>query len=794
MAGPGPTIRLRTLGSLQLHDAAGEEAQALLAQPRRVVLLVYLVLATPRGYHRRDKLLALFWPDHDETRARNALSQAVHFLRRALGADAVLSHADHEIGVNPDLLWCDGLEIEAAYSAGRWDEVLELYRGVFLDGVHISSAAPELEQWIDAERTHLGRRYAQALERMADAREAAGDHDGAVIWLRKLAAHDPVNSRAALRLMAALDAAGDRPGAIRHARVHEALVREQLGASVHPDIAALTRTLQSAAHSRPGRPEPTPAPPASAQASVDSTISANGPTTSVANTEAAKPANSFRPLGGGALHRGPWRGVQRVAIALAGLAIVSLALLFASGRNRADTPSPLPISCLAVLPLENLSHDSTQEFFADGVTDAVITELARHERLNVISRTSSMRYKRSTKPLPAIGRELNCDGLIEGTISTDGNRVHVNAQLLYAPDDHHLWAMGYDGEMSDMLALERQIADSIATQIHGVTTPARASPARRVDPVAYGQYLRGRDAFRSRNPASLRQAIDLYKQAIARDSTFALGYAGLADAYRFLGGLGYAPRAPLTDSARLMATRALILDSTLSEAHTALAALLTDEADWTNAEVEFKRAIDLEPGNSLAHQWYATMLATVARKDDALQEIRRASELDPLSQALQGAKVDIERYAGVRDSRVVLKERANMIDPTHPGTVATLSVNLARQGRCAEAYAENQKAQQLAPDNTTIRLSLVGVHMLCDRRADARALLDSIERRPDVARTGVFLAEVFAAKQPDSAFAWLDRTEWGMSSRFQLRVSPRLSPLRSDPRYTHLLERMGLRR
>jgi Tfp pilus assembly protein PilF len=242
-----------------------------------------------------------------------------------------------------------------------------------------------------------------------------------------------------------------------------------------------------------------------------------------------------------------------------------------------------------------------------------------------------------------------------------------------------------------------------------------------------------------------------------------------------------------------MATRALTLDSTLSEAHTALAALLTDDADWTNAEAEFKRAIDLEPGNSLAHQWYATMLATVDRKDEALQEIRRAAELDPLSQPLSGAKVDIERYAGVRDSKLVLTERANMIDPTHPGTVAALSINLARRGRCDDAYAENKRAQELAPDNTTIRLSLVGVHMLCNRRSEARALLDSVERRPDVARTGIYLAEVFAAKQPDSAFAWLDRTEWSMSSRFQLRVSPRLAPLRADPRYPRLLARMGLR-
>lgn len=778
MTAPDATIRLRTLGSLQLHDAGGDEMRSLLAQPRRVALLVYLVLATPRGYHRRDKLVALFWPDQDESRARNALSQAVHFLRRSLGADAILSHADDEVGVNRELFWCDALDLEAAVSAGHWEEALELYRGAFLDAVHVSSAAPELEQWIDAERTRLGQQYANALERMAESREAVGDHDGAAVWLRKLAAHDPLNPRPALRLMRSLAAGGDTAAALRHARVHESMMRQELGAAVHPDITALSRELQATPRPGPLRASPpqSPVPPAPAMGSSS-------------NAEPERPSPA--PLGTHSSSGGlPPR--RRMAMAVGGVGIATLAVLLAS-RHRQDaaivTP---PIQCLAVLPLENLSHDSTQEFFADGVTDAVITELARHEKLNVISRTSVMRYKRTTKPLPSIGRELNCDGLIEGTVTSDGNRVHVNAQLLYAPDDHHLWAMGYDGDLGDMLVLERAIADSIASQVHGVTTPVHSSPAPRVDPVAYGQYLRGRDAFRSRNPASLRQSIDLYKQSIARDSSFALGYAGLADAYRMLGGLGNAPRVPLTDSARMMATRALIIDSTLSEAHTSLAALLTDEAQWAGAEAEFRRAIDLEPGNSLAHQWYATLLATLGRKDDALQEIRRAGELDPLSQALRGAMVDIERYAGVRDSKTVLNNRADMVDPTHPGTVAFLSINLARSGRCAEAYAENRRAQELSPDNTTIRLTLAGVHKLCGKAAESRALLDSVEHRPDVARTAIYLAEFFAPTQPDSAFTWLERADWSMSSRFHLRTSPRLASLRNDPRYTRLLARMGL--
>jgi TolB-like protein/DNA-binding SARP family transcriptional activator/Tfp pilus assembly protein PilF len=783
MAEAGRTIRLRTLGSLQLHDAAGEDARSVLAQTRRVALLVYLAVAAPRGFHRRDRLLALFWPDHDELRARNALSQALHFLRRALGAEIIFSHADDEIGVNRDLLWCDAIEIESALASGRLEDALDLYRGPFLDGVHISSAAPDLQEWIEAERTRLGECYAKVLKRMADDREAAGDYAGAAVWLRKLVSHDPLDWHATLLLMRALAAGGDNASALKYARVHETLIREQLGSPVHPEIAAFGRTLQASPQTVSARPAPIPppAPTPDTPAAPPSGESTGSP----ASTEMT-PRQPMPP-------RGRSTAVMRAAYAIAAIGIISVAGFMLPRMRRSATGAGPPIRCLAVLPLENLSRDSSQEYFADGVTDALITELARHEHLTVISRTSVTRYKRSTKPLPAIARDLGCDGIIEGTVSTDGNRVHVNAQLLYAPGDRHLWAAGYDGELKNVLALEREIADSIANQVHGVTTPSPRAVASVVDPIAYGQYLRGRELFRSRNPASLRQAIALFEQAISRDSGFALAYAGLADAYRFLGGLGYAPRPLQSDSARMMAARALELDSTLSEAHTSLAALLTDDADWSRAESEFRRAIALQPGNSLAHQWYAIMLATIERKAEALAEIRRAEVLDPLSQPLRSARVDIERLAGVRDTARVLTDRSTMLDPNDPGTVAFLSINLARQGKCADAYRENGRAQQLAPDNTAILVSLVGVHKLCNRRKEARALLDTIEHRPDAARNALWIAQTFAASNPDSAFAWLERCEWGMASRFQLRVSLWLAPVRSDSRYASLLSRAGMR-
>ena len=769
----GSTIRLRTLGALQLQGPAGDELRSALAQPRRVALLVYLVLATPRGLHRRDKLLALFWPEHDEQHARNALSQAVHFLRRTLGADAILSRGDDEVGLNREIVSCDAVAFDAALDAGKTAEALELYRGPLLEGFHVSDAAPEFGRWVDDERARLARRYAESVEKTATALEAAGDFAGAVTWLRRLAAQDPFSSRVTVRLMRALAASGDPAAAIQHARVHETLLGEELQAPPDPQVAALVRQLQAR---RPGeRVQP---PLALDRGEV---ASSPAPTPTPLHREATEAHVNGRRLG-------------RAGLAFASVFVAVVGgLALTHGRGVGGAPA---VSCLAVLPFENLSGDTAREYFADALTDGVITELARYERLSVISRTSIVRYKRARKPLPEIARELNCDGVVEGTVVSDGGRVRVDAQLVQAPNDRHLWAESYESDASDMLALERKITQAIAGRVHGIAlagdTAAQRAP-RRVDPITYGLYLRGRDVAQSHNPVALRLALDLFGQAIARDSGFALGYAGLADAYRLMVWNAYAPGTSYADSARAMASRALELDSSLSEAHTSLAGILTTRGNWMTAETEFRRAIALEPGNAQAHAWYAILLVTLDRNEEAVREIRRAKDLDPLSQSTQSAKGMIETYAGIRAPRKTVVERSELVDPTEPGVIASRSVRLAETGRCPEAYAENQRGQEFAPGSNKMQLSLVGVHWLCGKPREARRLLEDLERRADAPGIGVYIAELYTMQgQVDSAFAWLERARWNMLTRMELRVTGRLKPLHADPRWRRLLDRMGL--
>jgi len=237
-------VRFFMLGALDLQSGDGTELRSVLAQPRRVALLVYLALATPRGPHRRDRMLGLFWPDHDEAHARNALSQAVYFLRNSLGADAIASRTPEELALDANVVWCDAVAFDAAIDARRYTEAIELYRGELLAGFHVTGAGPEFNEWLDSMRATYAQHYESALRTIAAERESARDYAGAVTWRRRLAAHDPLNSDAALHLMRALVAAGDPAAAIRHARVHETLLRDQLDAPPDAKIGQFVKALQ----------------------------------------------------------------------------------------------------------------------------------------------------------------------------------------------------------------------------------------------------------------------------------------------------------------------------------------------------------------------------------------------------------------------------------------------------------------------------------------------------------------------------------------------------------------------
>jgi TolB-like protein/DNA-binding SARP family transcriptional activator len=786
-------IRLRTLGVLDLRSSDGQELRAVLAQPKRVALLAYLALSTPRRCHRRDSLLPLFWPDLDDDHARDALSQAVRFLRRSLGDGVLLSRHGDELELDWQDLWCDAVAFEEALDAGRRVDALDLYRGQLLDGFHVANA-PDFERWLSGERDRLARRHLGTMEGLAHECEAADDFGGAAVWWRRLAAADPYNSRVALQLMRSLASAGDPGGAVHHARVHGALLREELNVAPDPQVTMLVKELESGTGlaKAPRPPSPVPLP------STHSEASAEVP-------HASTDRESAPVLAGDSFVRRPLRRKHALLVAGGLVAVTAAAIAIAIGQRDPAVP---PIRSLAVIPLENLSRDSAQQPFVDGMHDALITELARYPGLSVISRTSVMRYRGTTKSVPEIARELRVDGVVEGSILRQGERVSVRVQLVHGPSDRHLWARRYERSLRDMLLLQGDLAEAIASEVRVATTPLQRrgrTVAGRVDSTAREvylreHYLRGRHSEIGRTLTGLQAATEAYRRAIARDSTFALGYAGLSTVYYLMADYDYSPVGPALDSARIMARRAMALDSTLSETRTALAVTLASDREFDAAEREFTKAIELSPSDARAHFWYSVLLVALGRGEDALREANRAAELDPFAPRGVSAMRQYARYL-LTGQRAYLKQPVNQrrpilkVEPGEPWARAREGVEYAEEGKCAEARTEITHAQRLAPDdNRRMLQNVAAVHWLCGERARARAIVQQMKRRSDSHEHGYHIALPLARfGERDSALAWLGRQRWTVGHLSGLRADSYIDPLRSDPRYAQLLTGLGLR-
>jgi DNA-binding SARP family transcriptional activator/TolB-like protein/Tfp pilus assembly protein PilF len=784
-------IQLRTLGPIDIRGSDGQELRGVLAQPKRAALLVYLALATPRGPHRRDGLLALFWPEHDAEHARNSLSQSVHVLRRSLGTNAIISGNGDTLSLERGELWCDAIAFEEALNGGKPAEAIELYRGDLLEGFHVTGV-PEFDHWHETERARLAGCYARAVETVAKEREASGDLEGAVGWWRRLAARDPYSSRVALRLMRALAAAGDQAGAVQHARVHEALLREELDILPDTEVAAFVKQLKSASPQRDERPSQGAGSPAFEPTSASAALSESNPAVTY-------PHGSIRG------------GRQRSRTAL--LAGVLVALLTVGGgaialRNGAQGPARPLIRSLAVLPLDNLSGDSTQQTFTNGMHDLLITELARNPQLSVISRTSMLRYAGTKKAVPEIARELKVDGVIEGALVREGQRVRLTAQLVHGPTDRHLWAQVYERDIRDLLLLQSELARAIAREVNVAARPLE--PRQRSSVTLVGSvpqelylrelYLRGRHAETSLSFNGVQAARAYYQRAVDRDSTFALGYAGLATVHWLMADYGFGPIGPALDSARMMARRAVALDSTLPEARTALAATLANSGDFKAADREFQRAIELGPSNAGAHYSYSVLLVALGQGQEALREAQRAAQLDPFGPRGQLA---MQRYATwlltgkrphlklpVAQRRPILK-----VEPGEPWARAREGVEYAERGRCAEARSEIRLAQQLVPITNLEMLKFAAlVGWWCGERNRARTLLAEMKRHPDARDKGFHIAWLHAQfGEKDSAFVWLEHQRWTMSPLSALSASRWMDPLRSDPRFSQLLRKLGLR-
>jgi eukaryotic-like serine/threonine-protein kinase len=505
-------------------------------------------------------------------------------------------------------------------------------------------------------------------------------------------------------------------------------------------------------------------------------------------------------------------GVAAPAAALRGRAMPALAWIGAAlavplvvvltvrptlRQRLSRSAAPGTIQSLAVLPLENLSRDPEQDYFADGMTEALITDLAQIRSLRVISRTSVMGYRATKKPLPQIGRELNVDAVLEGSVQKSGGRVRITAQLIEAPTDRHVWAKSYERDLRDALSLQSEVARAVAGEIKAAVTPAeqsRLSKARPVDPEAHELDLRGRYQLNSAaSEQDIRKAIGLFQQALAKDPGDALAYVGLANAYGALTDY-YLPPKETMPRAKAAAIRALELDDTLADAHTALGWVHTAyDWEWSSAEMEFRRAIELNPSSADSHDRYGNYLTVVRRPEEAVTEIRRARELDPLSISVHcDALLDLfmlKRYDEAAERARIIFE----MDPTNGFAHALLALLYVQIGRRSEAIAEADKG--IRNSDSPLNQAVAGTALAAvGESGRARRLLDElmeVSKKRYVCPYEIGVIHLGLGEK-DEAFRWLEKGYEGRSVCMQYtRQDPRLTPLHTDPRYADLVRRLA---
>jgi TolB-like protein/DNA-binding winged helix-turn-helix (wHTH) protein/Flp pilus assembly protein TadD len=489
-----------------------------------------------------------------------------------------------------------------------------------------------------------------------------------------------------------------------------------------------------------------------------------------------------------------WRVLLTVAAALA---LFSTALVLYRGRSAKGTSQPR-IKSLAVLPLKNLSADPTQEYLADGMTEALIGRLAGIHDLRVISRTSVMQYKDTKEALPEIAKTLGVDAIVEGSVIRDGNRIRVHAQLIRAATDEHFWSEAYDRELRDVLTLQSDVAQSIAQKVEVTITGeerARLSSARTVDPEAYEAYLKGRYYWNKRTAESMPKAALSFEQAISKDPGYGAAYSGLADCNSGLAWHGFMSPAEVLPKAYAAAQKAVEIDPQSAEAHASLALVLDHKWDWPAAEVEFKRALELNPQYANAHHWYGDYLSIQGRHDEALVEAKRALELDSLNLMI-GTWVGLRYYLARRYDGAIEQSRNTVdLDPHFAAAHLILGESYVQQGKHKEGLDELEKAAGLSGDSP-LYTAQVGVSLaLAGEKKEALRVireLRDISTKRYVSPYGI--AQIYAAlNDKEQTYNWLetayrDRAVW-MS---YLAVDPVFDSIRSEARFRDLLHRVGL--
>lgn len=483
------------------------------------------------------------------------------------------------------------------------------------------------------------------------------------------------------------------------------------------------------------------------------------------------------------------------------VAVIALALIGSNVLRLRDRilrrPASPTIHSIAVLPLENFSGNPAEDYFADGMTDELTTNLAKVRSLGVIGRTSVMRYKGTHKSIPEIARELKVDSVVEGSVVRDGDNVRITAQLIDGSSGRHLWADDFERPRSDVLQLQKEVALKIVQQIRVTLTPdeeIRLTGAAAVDPKAYEANLKGRSYWNQRSEAGIMKAIEQFNAAIQADGSYAEAYSGLADSYTALGYFSYLDPNDAFPRAKAAADKALELDPTLAEAHSSLGYYNLYYAwDWKESEKEFRRSIALNPNYATAHEWYSVYLLAMGRPDEAMVEIRRAQQLDPLS-PLINTDVGFQFYYNKRYDEAIQQLRNTLqTDPKFPLAHLWLGRAYQQKGMYEEAISEYRQTDTSWPEWVVSLAAIGNVEGIAGKKSEAREMLSKLNTLSEVKYVTPYGTALLYAGLGDKiqTFNWLDKAVQGRSHWLVwMRLDPRWDDVREDPRFKEIVRRV----
>ena len=796
-------LKLHTFGGLFL-ERDGTRLDALSGQRKGLALLTMLAAAGERGVSR-ETALSLLWPDSPEERARTSLRQLVHALRLQLEEPELLEQSA-ELRLNPLAMASDVADFRDAIERGSMSAAVAHYAGPFLDGFQLRGA-DGFERWAETERSKLAQMVMRTLERVAAQATSAGDVRVAVEAWRRLANMEPLSARFTVGLMNALDAAGERAAALQHARVYHTLLRQELDGTPDPVVTELEARFREAVilDSPTGAVTGVAAVPSSSRADDTMPLGARA-------TPQATPSIKVEPpaLALASPSRAPrLTGLRLFVLALAGAVVVAGFALQAIRRrgdavttNTRQAPgnqaSAVTLASVAVMPFVNTSGDPTNDPLSDGLTDELIGALGRTPDLRVVGRTSVFAMKGRGLTVHAVGDTLGVASVVEGSVRRVGDRIKVTAQLVRVTDDVVLWADSYDRTLTDVLAVQEEIAHSIVSALQvrlGGPLTSRLVGRTTADPVAYDLFLRGRHLFSIRpDRDGVRRSRDYLEQAVARDTTFARAYAALSDVHIRLAVFGFGRPGEEFSLARAAANRALVLDSTLAEAHAALGHIkCMADYDWRGAERAFRRSVELDPGYTFVRIPFGICLMSEGRFVEAVAQLDSARIADPLDAGPSNVLGRV--YVSARQPDLAIRQlsAALELNPLFDLAYQQLAHAYVQKRMYPEAIAAMRRAAALSGIRDSAQLAYV--YAVSGARDDAAQLLQLLVGKPSNRYVPPYhIAMAYAGLgNADRAFLWLGRAYAERASFMGgVKVEPGFATLHHDPRWSVLLARMGL--